>query len=57
MILIEADERSGSNCQDVRAYVSGEMISLFIEIEDTDIDLVLARSKKAAALAILKWTH
>ena len=57
MILIEADEWNGSNCQDVHAYVSGEMISLFIEIEDADIDLVLARSEKAAALAKLKWTH
>jgi acetolactate synthase-1/2/3 large subunit len=30
-------------------HVSGGMISLFIEIEDVGIDLVLARSEKAAA--------
>ncbi|MCK4582526.1 thiamine pyrophosphate-binding protein, partial [Candidatus Bathyarchaeota archaeon] len=30
-------------------HVSGGMISLFIEIEDAGIDLVLARSEKAAA--------
>jgi len=30
-------------------HVSGGMISLFIEIEDAGIDLILARSEKAAA--------